>query len=138
MRTHPGATMLDIMDHIRPVIRGKPDSVIIHAGRNDITKHVDTQKMIRDIVEEAKKESPWTKIILSSLATGKDIKNNPGIEKKFLKLNLKIKNLANELSIEWMDNSNIDVSYLGFSMLHLNKKGNTILAKNFINVIESN
>ena len=137
VRAHPGASMQDIKDHIRPVICGKPDSVIIHAGTNDLTKNVDTQEMIREIVEEAKKESPSTRIVLSSLTIRKDVKNNPGIEKKLHKLNLKMKNLAKELSIGWMDNSNIDASCLGFSMLHLNKKGNALLAKNFINEIES-
>ena len=76
-------------------------------------------------------------IVLSSLTIRKDVKNNPGIEKKLHKLNLKMKNLAKELSIGWMDNSNIDASCLGFSMLHLNKKGNALLAKNFIDEIES-
>eukprot|EP00112_Aurelia_sp_Birch-Aquarium-sp1_P003980 Seg1450.32 transcript_id=Seg1450.32/GoldUCD/mRNA.D3Y31 product="hypothetical protein" protein_id=Seg1450.32/GoldUCD/D3Y31 len=137
VRAHPGASMQDIKDHIRPVIRGKPDCVVIHAGTNDLTKNVDTQEMIRDLVEESKQESPTTKIVLSSLTIRKDVKNNPGIEQKLHKLNLKMKNLAKELSIGWMDNSNIDTSCLGFSMLHLNKKGNALLAKNFINLIES-
>ena len=137
VRAHPGASMQDIKDHIRPVIRGKPDSVITHAGTNDLTKNVDTQEMIREIVEESKKESPSKMIVLSSLTIRKDVKNNPGIEKKIHKLNLKMKNLAKELSIGWMDDSNIDASCLGFSMLHQNKKGNALLANNFINEIES-
>ena len=92
--------------------------------------------MIREIVEESKKELPSTRIVLSSLTIRKDVKNNPGIEKKLHNLNLKKKNLAKELSIGWMDNSNIDASCLGFSMLYLNKKGNAFLEKNFIKVIE--
>ena len=93
--------------------------------------------MIRVIVEEANKESPSTKIILSSLTIRKDVKKNAEIEKKVHRLNLTMKNLATDLTIGWTDNSNIDEPCLGFSMLHLNKKGNAVLAKNFLNVIES-
>ena len=137
VRAHPGASMQDIKDHIRPVIRQKQDSVIIHAGTNDLTNNIDTQKMTRVIVEEVNKESPSTKIILSSLTIRKDVKKNAGIGKKIHRLNLTMKNLAKEPTIGWTDNSSIDESCLRFSMLHLNKKGNAVLAKNCLNVIGS-
>ena len=77
--------------------------VCTQARTNNLTKNVDTQEMIREIVEESKKESPSTMIELSSLTIRKDVKNNPGIEKKLHKLSLKMKSLAKELSIGWMD-----------------------------------
>ena len=43
------------------------------------------------------------------------------LEKRVHRLNLTMKNLAKELDIGWIDNSNINESCLGFSMLHLNK-----------------
>ncbi len=38
IRAHSGATSLDIKDHIRPILRRKPDCVLVHCGTNDLTK----------------------------------------------------------------------------------------------------
>ena len=37
IKRHPGATMIDIVEYVKPVIRKKPDCLIIHAGTNDLT-----------------------------------------------------------------------------------------------------
>ena len=37
VRANPGATPRDILDHIKPALRKKPDVIIIHCGSNDIT-----------------------------------------------------------------------------------------------------
>ncbi len=37
IRAHPGASSLDISDHIRPDLRRNQDCIIMHAGTNDIT-----------------------------------------------------------------------------------------------------
>ena len=42
VRAHPGATSRDLIDHIKPVARRKPNLVVIHVGTNDITNNVDT------------------------------------------------------------------------------------------------
>ena len=35
---HPGSTTDDMVDYVRPVTRKKPDVIIMHVGRNDVTK----------------------------------------------------------------------------------------------------
>ena len=67
IRPHPGASLLDISDHIKPIMRRNPDSVIIHTGTNDITKHEDTIKNIQEMVNEAKRIPPSTNLVLSEI-----------------------------------------------------------------------
>ena len=51
VRFHPGTTTEDIVDFIKPVIRKKPDAVIIHAGTNDLTDGTNTIKQVRKITK---------------------------------------------------------------------------------------
>ena len=37
IRPHPGATTIDMIDYIKPELRHKPDIIILHCGKNDIT-----------------------------------------------------------------------------------------------------
>ena len=48
---HPGTTTEDIVDFIKPVIRKKPDAVIIHAGTNDLTNGTNAMKQVRKITK---------------------------------------------------------------------------------------
>ena len=42
VRSHSRPTSQDINDHIKPIIRRKPDLIIIHAGTNDLAKGYNT------------------------------------------------------------------------------------------------
>ena len=57
VRANSGATGLDIKDHVRPILRRKPDCVLIHCRTNDLTKKdpIDTAEIIKEIISEAKK-----------------------------------------------------------------------------------
>ena len=55
VRFHPGITTEDIVDFIKPVIRKKPDAVIIHAGTNYLINGTNTMKQIRKITKTIKK-----------------------------------------------------------------------------------
>ena len=46
-RFHPGATTEDI----KPVIRKKPDAVVIYARTNDLTNGTNTMKQVRKIAK---------------------------------------------------------------------------------------
>ena len=46
VKLYPGATTKDITDHLRPVMRKKPDAVIIHTGTNDLTSDANTMKHV--------------------------------------------------------------------------------------------
>ena len=47
VKTHPGATTDDIIGYTKPIIRQKPDIVIVHSGTNDLTKDVNTMNRVR-------------------------------------------------------------------------------------------
>ena len=74
IRAHSGATSLDIKDHIRPIMRRKPDCVLVHCGTNDLSNKdgIDTIETIKEIISEAKDEYPHTTIVLSSLTMRRD------------------------------------------------------------------
>ena len=138
VKRHPGATSRDIMDYVRPIIRKKPDCIIIHAGTNDLTSRdkIDMLNNYSEIIEQAKNDSPGTSIVLSTIVTRKD---KQFIEKKVSvsALNSEIKRFANTRKISVIDNSNLDVSCLSRKKLHLNEKGNSYLARNFLNFIKN-
>jgi len=136
IRAHSGATSLDSKDHIRPIIRRKPDCVLIHCGTNDLTKKdpINTTETIKEIISDVKKESPYTAVALSSLTIRKD---RQGMSNKIDVLNKSLRKLAKEEEILIVDNSNIDTACLSARQLHLNRKGVSTLARNFINFLDN-
>ena len=41
---HPGTTTKDLVYHIAPVARRKPNMVVLHIGTNDLTDGISTQE----------------------------------------------------------------------------------------------
>ncbi|MCP4485599.1 MAG: hypothetical protein GY823_13750 [Flavobacteriaceae bacterium] len=138
VKRHPGATSRDIVDYVKPVIRKKPDCIIIHTGTNDLTcqEKSNTIKNLKQIVEEIRQESPNTTIVLSAVVTRKD---KQALDKKVdvMALNGEMKGFAKTMKIPVIDNSNIDPSCLSRKKLHLNEKGSAYLARNFLNFIKT-
>lgn len=138
VKPHSGATTTDIVDYLKPVIRKKPDCIIIHAGTNDLTSNeqIDTMENLNTMIENIRNESPETVIALSNVVTRKD---KAAREKKVSvsDINKKIKEFAKVKNVELIDNSNLDTSCLSRRMLHMNDKGNSYLANNFINFMKT-
>ena len=99
-----GATSADMKHLIIPTI------IILHIGSNDLTKGGDTIVNIQGIINKITKSASHTKVVLSSLLIRRD-KNN--IEKHVNELNAKLKTLADDNLIDYIDNANIDESCLG-------------------------
>ena len=79
VRAHPGATILDIADHIKPIARRKPDIVIIHCGTNDLTNSVDTEEYVKKTLDALKEECPEATVAYSMPKMRMD---KPGLDKK--------------------------------------------------------
>ena len=126
--THPVSTTEDMLDYIKPIARRKPDTLIIHAGTNDLTNGVNTMKKVRKLVKVVCEidESEKIKIGFSSVICRKD----KDLEDEQNEINVKLKKYCEGKGFVFIENDNIIESGLNNSKLHLNKKGTNILTQN--------
>ena len=69
VHSFPGATSEDMLDFIRPLAYRNPDSIIVHAGTNDLTE-LTTKEILDnylDIMATIKEINPEIKIVFSSV-----------------------------------------------------------------------
>ena len=125
-----GARIEDINHYITPIIKKKPDFLILHVGTNDAT--TDTSRTIADnllmLKSNIAKQLPSCKIIISKPT----YRNDDG------KANLTMRNVNKHLGaleLDCIENENINAQHLGQKGLHLNAKGKGRLALNFLRQI---
>ena len=94
IKANGGATTRDMIDHVKPVLRRAPNTILSHRGTNDLTSNISTIEQMEEIMKIAKQESSSTKIVLSSVITRTD---QAGIKKKVSKLNNKLRTVYNEM-----------------------------------------
>ena len=133
IKPYGGSTTEDMVDHIKPAVRKRPDHLILHVGTNDITNSIDTLKHLKSICTFIKDHSSQTKISLSSVLFRADKK---GIDKKVKILNKKLSTFCNENNLKFVDNRVIVNGHLSKKKLHLNQNGRSVLAKNFNNHLQ--
>ena len=132
----PGSSGDDMCHYAIPTIKKKPDEVILHVGTNNIpeadsARHI--AEKIADLATFIEKESPQTKVTISSLITRKD---SEAFKPKIEETNKILKSFATQRSWNLIDHENINDSCLNNGGLHLNKKGHGLLIKNMINYLE--
>ena len=121
VKAHPGATTNDIIDYIKPTILQKTDIVIIHSGMNDLTKDLNTMSRIWKVAAAVKEIDTEGKIKLGfSGFVGGDAVNK---EADIVSTNNRLEKYCKGNEFLFIDNSNIDASFLNKSKLHLNRKG---------------
>ena len=54
IRKYPGASSINILDHIKPSLWKAPEQIIIHAGTNDISSSTNYLKNVKKIVKLVK------------------------------------------------------------------------------------
>ena len=87
-----------------------------------------------EIIDSAKRESPDTEIVFSTLTIRKD---RPGMSKRVKALNSKIREFCEKNNVKEISNANVDENRLSAKKLHLNQRGNSVLARNFLNFISN-
>ena len=127
----PGATSSDVLMKTDDVLNKKPSSLVVHVGTNDLTSDINVKK----IVNKTNKTFPDTVLTFSNILFRKDKKN---LEKTRADTNSRLKNFCRQKKINLISNDNIKEEHLGIKKLHLNRKGNSIFAKNLLNFIEGN
>ena len=134
IRPSLGAKVRCMEDHIKPVIRDKPDHIIFHIGTNDVPSSKDAQEISNSIIElalSAKSES--CDVSISNIVVRKDRHQN-----KCQEVNDHLKEMCREKNINLIDHSKtIRTQHLNKSRLHLTKKGTSILSSTFIREIKN-
>ena len=113
-----------------PLLRKKPDKVIIHVGTNN-TLHFTPDEMFKNMKELRlfiQKMVPSATIIISSPVLRVDKANSDIKNKKFI-------SLLNSTDWDCIHHENIDESHLNEYGLHINRMGSVNLAKNLISGI---
>ena len=131
VRCFPGASISDMHDYYRPIIKKNPSYIILHVGTNDINEYssreiLDKLLSIKSFIES---ELPTCKIIIST----------PTYRNDNAKCGLTIKDLCDHilnLNLGIVDNTNICGVHLGKRGLHMNGKGTGRLAMNIISCMQ--
>ena len=127
----PGCTTLDMDDYIKPILRRKPDKLILHVGTNSLKGRETSSRCaqeIKTLTETISKSLPYTELAISSLITRSD---DETMKNKVCQVNTELKQLCQQKNWKFIDNANITVNELNRSKIHLNKTGTKILATNF-------
>ena len=105
IRTNPGYITEDMADYIKPIIRRKPDIILVHTGPNDLTNSVNTKSNVRKIVKAVEEMDGNNEIKLgfSSIIVRKD----RDLEKEIKETNTKLKNYCIGKGFIFVDNGNI-------------------------------
>ena len=129
MRSHPGATTIDICDYIKPELRQKLDVVIVHCGTNDISNNINTAKKMKKLVKEMEENNHENipEVVISSIIKRYDQDYNEEIQS----INDKLQRFCTSKGLSFIDNKNIDKSCLNKGKLHLNREGSYFLDNNF-------
>ena len=73
--TFPGCSTLDMGDYLKPIIRKKPDKLVIHVGTNSLRESETPEKCASEIANLAKQvidACPQTAVALSSIINRSD------------------------------------------------------------------
>ena len=124
----PGATSEDILAEVEYTL-------VVHAETTDLTKNINTLRSVKKLCEKAKRISPDTKILFSNIIYRKDRRNT---DRQRIDTNARLKNFCNQKNISLIDNGIIKEEHLGVKKLHLNRRGNSLFAKNQLGFIEQN
>ena len=132
VRKYPGASSIDILDHIKPSLRKASEQIIIHAGTNDISNNTNYLKNVKKIVKVVKENWKDPKLSFSSVICCTDVKD---IADTINTTNSHLQNYCKRQNAGFIDNGNIKKSDLNPKELHLHERGSSKLAKNLLDFI---
>ena len=138
VKSFSGSTAEDMKDYLKPLIRKKPDTIILHVGTNDIKDDKKTAEVaaagILNLGTQIKDNSPHTKVCISGITIRKD---KAAIHNKIKNVNNILTRVCDKNKWTYIDNSNVDYTCLNRRGLHLNKKGSATLSKNYSNYLDN-
>ena len=132
-----GADIQDMTDFSKPIIRRKPDKVILHIGTNEIgKKEKEAEQIAREIYDLAEDiEAENITVAISELTPRADSEQN---QVKSAAVNVELGRLCARGRIPLIKHNNIDATkHLNGSKLHLNKYGTSLLARNYVKFLRN-
>ena len=136
VKSFAGATIEDMEDYLKPIIRKRPESIILHVGTNDL-KNLSPKQVAEgfaNLGSQINEESPNTNIVISSIILRTD---NPQLAAKATEANKLIYSLCSKNKWKFINHSSINSTCLNSRGLHLNRKGTSYIAKNLSQFITS-
>ena len=129
IRSHPGASNVDMCDYIKTELRHQPYVIILHCETNDMLNEINTLKKLKKSLKEIEGYDTQNKsqVAISSLIKRYDQDFNEDIKS----INEKNQSLCTSKGLSFIDYSSIDKSCLNKSKLNLNRKVLSFLADNF-------
>ena len=119
VKSFSGATVNDMEDYLKPVLRKEPNKIILHVGTNDL-KSVPANRVaegIANLVTQIKEESPATSIVISSILPRSD---NADLSAKALEVNRLTKSIRSKNKWGFIEHKTVNKSCLNSLGLHLN------------------
>ena len=127
LKNFPEATIDDMYDYIKPLLKGCPDNIVLHVRTNNMVNEL--SKLVLDKLLNLKKfiehTLPESNVVIFNLITRTD---NGRASLTVIKTNEHL----HDLPMDIIDNGNITSNELNKGGLHLNPRG---LAINFISRI---
>ena len=126
VKSFPGATIEDMEDFVKPLLRKKPDNVVLHIGTNDLNTVQEPRLAAEGIVNLALQiegDAPETNLAISGLIARADDKDG-----KVLSVNKILKKFCRQNHWNFIEHNNINQTHLNRGGLHLSKSGSALLA----------
>ena len=133
VKSFSGATIEDMNHYVIPSKKEEPNVFIIHAGTNNLKDNKSSEELANEIMELGKSLStPRNDVAISGICHRAD-----GNEERIFEINEHLKRNCSDGKLFYIDNDNIlSNRHLNMSGLHLNARGNSLLANNFINCLK--
>lgn len=135
VKSFAGASVGDMSDYIKPVLRRKPDNIVLHVGTNDTTNRKAPEIMndIDKLCQEIKEAAPDVEIIISGLINRED---NRKAKQTVNEVNKLLGNYCTATNLGFITHDNITSTSLNRSNLHLNRYGSSIFARNIVKYLQ--
>ena len=132
VKSFSGSKTEDMADYLKPLMRKTPDEIIVHVGTNDVKDDTKSAEVVAagilNLGNQIKDKLPNTKVSFSSLIVRKD---KTSVLNEINNINVILKRVCDQKNWTYVDHNNIDYSCLNRGGLHLNRKGSSLVSKNF-------
>ena len=133
VKSFPGATIEDMEDFVKPLLRKKPDNVVLHIATNDLNTQEPrlTVEGIVNLALQIEGDTPITNLAISGLIARADDEDG-----KVLSVNKILKKFCRQNHWNFIEHNNTNQTHLNRGTLHLSKSGSALLAQNFCKHID--